>query len=310
MTPFSHDSSCTAHCVLCSQGAWALANLSADVRNALPIVEAGALEVLFRLMGSDSGSVQLQATWVFANLSVVDELKSRIGAQPGFVEILYARLAATSQDSDSHRPLRLQTIRTLANLAVDSANRSRVAVGLGVAVDALIDSSRDEISQATLRLMVNLSYDTLIAATMLRNGGLVRALLEHAASASEAIQQEAVLCLVNLSLDDASESTLVAAGALPPLVAILRGGSPVLQEQAAWALSNITTTNDSKMRVIELGALHTLKGLHRSSTGQMRQASTKIMTSLLAMVTPQSRKVQTKTNRTIFLFFFMILINI
>jgi len=45
------------------------------------------------------------------------------------------------------------------------------------------------------------------------------------------------------------------------------------------------------MKVIELGALHTLKSLHRGSSGQMRQASTKIMNSLLSMVTPQSRKV-------------------
>jgi hypothetical protein len=45
------------------------------------------------------------------------------------------------------------------------------------------------------------------------------------------------------------------------------------------------------MQAIELGALHALKGLHRSASGQMRQASTKVMKSLLSMVTPQSRKV-------------------
>lgn len=53
----------------------------------------------------------------------------------------------------------------------------------------------------------------------------------------------------------------------------------------------MTVTKESKMKVIELGALHTLKSLHRGSSGQMRQASTKIMNSLLSMVTPQSRKV-------------------
>lgn len=45
------------------------------------------------------------------------------------------------------------------------------------------------------------------------------------------------------------------------------------------------------MRAIELGALRALKALHRGSSGQMRQASTKVMHSLLSMVTPQSRKV-------------------
>jgi len=47
-----------------------------------------------------------------------------------------------------------------------------------------------------------------------------------------------VLCLVNLSLDEASEATLVAAGALTPLVGILRTGSQVLQEQVRRARSS------------------------------------------------------------------------
>lgn len=239
-----------AHCARDSaqfheEGAWALANLSADVRNALPIVDAGALPVLFRLVQSDSPSVQLQAsalplrplrrgqggrvsaprallaasfadfspslppfrrgrppapppgqtpcaqaTWVFANLSVVDELKPRIGSHDKFVPTLYARLDATRDKADAHRPLRLQTIRTLANLAVDTTNRARVAAGLAVAIDALVGSSRDEITQATLRLMVNLSYDAQIAIAMLQEPRLIAALLENCASPIEPIQQE------------------------------------------------------------------------------------------------------------------------
>mmetsp|Transcript_7150 Transcript_7150/g.20716 ORF Transcript_7150/g.20716 Transcript_7150/m.20716 type:complete len:927 (-) Transcript_7150:583-3363(-) len=281
------------------EGAWALANLSADVRNAIPIVEAGALPVLFALVNSDSASVQLQATWVFANLSVVDELKAQIGAHDGFVEALYAGLERTAHAPDAHRALRLQTIRTLANLAVDVSNRHRVASGLQTAKDTLVRSNRDDIAQATLRLIVNLSYDPQIASTMLADGVLVEALVKACSSDLEAIQQESVLCFVNLSLDEHAESTLIAAGAIAPLVTILQSSSQVLQEQAAWALSNITTSRESKMLAIELGALHTLKSLHRSSSGQMRQASTKIMNSLLSMVTPQSRKVFLPANATI-----------
>lgn len=53
----------------------------------------------------------------------------------------------------------------------------------------------------------------------------------------------------------------------------------------------MTAGSEAKVRAIELGALRALKALHRGSSGQMRQASTKVMHSLLSMVTPQSRKV-------------------
>lgn len=54
-----------AHCAQASpsfheEGAWALANLSADVRNAHAIVEAGALPALYKLIRSSSRPVQLQ----------------------------------------------------------------------------------------------------------------------------------------------------------------------------------------------------------------------------------------------------------
>lgn len=157
---------------------------------------------------------------------------------------------------------------------------------------------------------------------------------------------------MNLSLDERAEAKLLAEGALPPLVAILRSGSLVLQEQAsaprhatraptrhaahararastreharararartrsrgppraraaprraaqaAWALANVTSSREAKMKAIELGALPTLKSLYRSSSSQMRQASTKIMTSLLSMVTPTSRKVFLPSQSTI-----------
>lgn len=217
---------------------------------------------------------------MFANLSVVDQLKPQIGAREGFVTSLYARLEATASEQDQHRAVRLQSIRTLANLAVEVTNRARVAEGLGVAIETLLSSTNDESTQATLRLMVNLSYDAQIASTMLHEPKLVSALLAFCAKPVDAMQQEvrarvyarlraglsvrrvsrpfnsvsglstpplrvacvracaharvcaqAVLCIVNLSLDEAAEGILVGAGALPPLVAILSSDTQVLQEQ-------------------------------------------------------------------------------
>lgn len=127
---------------------------------------------------------------MFANLSVVDELKGRIGSHAGFVPLLYSTLERTAQGADAHRPLRLQTIRTLANLAVETSNRALVSSGLPVATDTLASATRDDIAQATLRLVVNLSYDAAIASAMLESEQLVRLLVSSCASTNEAIQQE------------------------------------------------------------------------------------------------------------------------
>lgn len=122
-------------------------------------------------------------------------------------------------------------MRTLANLAVEPSNRAALGAHLPAAAAALGSSSDLELTQASLRLLVNLSYDPPIRAAMLALPELVGALLRSCASPAEAIQHEAVLCVVNLTLDEGAEPVLIAAGALPPLVAILRSGSAGLQEQ-------------------------------------------------------------------------------
>ena len=64
------------------EGAWAIANLSANEAHAAHIVEAGGLQLLLTLLASPSTGVRLQAVWALANLASVPEVKPRLEPAP------------------------------------------------------------------------------------------------------------------------------------------------------------------------------------------------------------------------------------
>ena len=64
------------------EGAWAIANLSANEAHAAHIVEAGGPQLLLTLLASPSTGVRLQAVWALANLASVPEAKQRSEPAP------------------------------------------------------------------------------------------------------------------------------------------------------------------------------------------------------------------------------------
>ncbi|KAG1664972.1 hypothetical protein FOA52_001984 [Chlamydomonas sp. UWO 241] len=81
---------------------------------------------------------------------------------------------------------------------------------------------------------------------------------------SAAVQQKAAHALSNLAAKDDNKVTIAAAGAIPPLVQLLRLGSAAeVQQHAAGALINLALNADNKVTIAAAGAIPLLVQLLR-----------------------------------------------
>jgi len=272
------------------EAAWALANLSADQAYATPL--AAALAPLLRMAQSTSGAVRTQALWAIANLSAAANLKDLLGDLDA-LPVLLATLAA-STDPAADEDLLLQTTRAVANLVVAPTNRDR-ALTLPTALPQLIGLCRSpltSVQEAAARLFVNMSYEA-DAARAVVTAGLVPAISSLLLSLPSC---EAIWVIVNLSLCPENEAALAVPQVIEPLVSLLQTAEPHVQAQAAWALNNMSASFESKAAIITSGALGALAALEErvaadSVGNDLNAASKKAISSLVEVLTPQSRRI-------------------
>ncbi|GAV74815.1 Arm domain-containing protein/U-box domain-containing protein [Cephalotus follicularis] len=87
------------------------------------------------------------------------------------------------------------------------------------------------------------------------------------------IHVNSVAALVNLSLEKANKVKIVRSGIVPPLIDVLKGGSPEAQEHAAGALFSLALEDSNKSAIGVLGALQPLLHLLRSESERTRHDS-------------------------------------
>ncbi|KAL5582474.1 hypothetical protein UlMin_014916 [Ulmus minor] len=87
------------------------------------------------------------------------------------------------------------------------------------------------------------------------------------------IQVNSVAALVNLSLESTNKIKIVRSGIVPPLIDVLKGGSPEAQEHASGALFSLALNDDNKTAIGVLGALQPLLHLLRSDSERTRHDS-------------------------------------
>lgn len=87
------------------------------------------------------------------------------------------------------------------------------------------------------------------------------------------IQVNAVAAVVNLSLEKLNKVKIVRSGIVPPLIDVLKGGSPEAQEHASGALFSLALNDDNKTAIGVLGALPPLLHLLRSESERTRHDS-------------------------------------
>ena len=161
------------------EAAWALANLSAISLNAHAMAEPLVITTLLDLVrtGGAQPRVCMQAVWAVANLAVHDYLKRTL-VEHGAVEILMEQIRLHLNEREGHsagvsepatddsiellNSTLQQSVRAVANLAVEAGNRAHVAAGdgLGIVLRATSLSSFLPLKEVSARCLVHLSFDT------------------------------------------------------------------------------------------------------------------------------------------------------
>ncbi|KAF8378332.1 hypothetical protein HHK36_029671 [Tetracentron sinense] len=102
---------------------------------------------------------------------------------------------------------------------------------------------------------------------------LLSALRSLLISRYSAIQVNAVAALVNLSLENLNKVKIVRSGIVPPLIDVLKRGTPEAQEHAAGAFFSLALDDVNKTAIGVLGALTPLLHMLRSESERTRHDS-------------------------------------
>ena len=99
--------------------------------------------------------------------------------------------------------------------------------------------------------------------------GSIEDLIHKLGSNDAMVQQEATRALWNLACYDGNRAKIAAAGAIPPLVAMLGPkSSSKVQEVAAGALWNLAYNIDNKVKIRYAGGVDALTRLMQSTTNE------------------------------------------
>ena len=177
------------------------------------------------------------------------------GAIPVLVQLL------SSQDVD----VQYYCTTALSNIAVDTANRKRLAQTESRLVQSLVhlmDSSTPKVQcQAALALR-NLASDEKYQLEIVRARGLTP-LLRLLQSSYEPLTLSAVACIRNISIHPLNESPIIEARFLKPLVELLGStNNEEIQCHAISTLRNLAASSDrNKELVLQAGAVQKCKEL-------------------------------------------------
>lgn len=111
------------------------------------------------------------------------------------------------------------------------------------------------------------------ARVSLCTAGALSALRSLIVSRYASVQVHAVAALVNMSLARDNKVRIVRSGMVPPLIDVLRGGSPESQEHASGALFSLALDDANKTAIGVLGALPPLLHVLRSGSERAQHDS-------------------------------------
>ena len=238
--------------------AFTLSDLAVNTGNQRRITEAGAIAPLVQLLRSRTGRLRFASAQAISFLAENSDARAQIitaGAIGPLVQLL----------SSSGEGVQMAAATSVRLLASTSAGQVAAAGAIPLLVQ-LLNSASADVQEATLGALMDISFDDDIKAQVASAGAipLLAGLLRT--SGSPEMQQKAALTLGNLTFspqpdgeienEDAVQSEIVAAGAVEPLVQMLRSGPEELQAEAARVLVNISLNNSgAQARIAASGAI-------------------------------------------------------
>lgn len=256
------------------QAAWVLAALA--TRNAIQrkavIQRAGVLPALVALLRHPSLPAE-QAAKALKWLAVgEDHLRSVIadtGAIPALAALVTSSLAA------SHAGCALQAAAAMRNLSASPSLCVQTTVAFTPLFALLQSNAEAEAKEHVVGFLLNMAASKHFSSEVSHFAAAVLpALVAQLKDGSPGAKHLAAATLLNIAaISDEQRSAVVAAGALPPLVALMRapsqadatweheGQAKAAREHAAGALRNITIAEAARDAAVAAGALPSLAAL-------------------------------------------------
>ncbi|CAE7246880.1 VAC8 [Symbiodinium sp. CCMP2592] len=247
---------------------WSLAEFDDDDDNKVLIAEAGGIPPLVELLRSSNKEVQQNAAMALWNLAVIADNKTLIAEASGIPPLVELLRSSDTEVQET-------AAGVLGNLAFDVDNTAIIAQAGGIPpLVELLRGSIPDLQEKAGGLLRYLSANADNKALIAEAGG-IPPLVSCLTTGSPDVQVHAAVALGNLALDwifdepdvvpmpeasetaEANRALIAAAGAIPPLIALLMNGREFVGH-AAHALRPFSSSEDTRVAIVDAGAIRVL----------------------------------------------------
>jgi len=194
-------------------------------------------------------------------------------AEAGALNLLLV-LAASHSDN-----VCMQAVWAIANLAVneDIIDKLGQLDAVRILLDALDRAARNDEEQSlvqTTRAIANLAVMSKNRQRVLSHNSGLRLLIKVARSPYVSVQEATARALVNLSYEADVARSIVQAGGIPPITAMLKSSRSQVQQEAIWVIVNLSVLPENEGLLTVPEVLEPLVALLRTAnTSVQEQAS-------------------------------------
>ncbi|KAL6606429.1 hypothetical protein ACP70R_042082 [Stipagrostis hirtigluma subsp. patula] len=242
-----------------------------NVHNRICIAEAGAIPLLVNLLSSSDPRTQEHAVTALLNLSIHENNKASIvgsHAIPKIVEVLKTGSMEARENAAA----------TLFSLSVVDENK--VTIGAAGAIPPLINllcdgSPRGKKDAATAIFNLCIYQGNKIRAV---KAGIIIHLMNFLVDPTGGMIDEALTLLAILAGNPEGRAVIAKSEPIPPLVEVIKTGSPRNRENAAAILWSLCSTDVDQTRAAKVvGAEDALKELSESGTDRAKRKASSIL---------------------------------
>ena len=219
------------------------------------IADAGPIPMLVRMIIQKDFDSWNMAITILGDLAAAYGLEKRIGCDEKGIEHLIEVVHMYHQDMDSAKKATV----ALWNLSTSEEMKKFIAHPkvLKDLVDILLGADHIDDTSDVLGLLVNLTAPTDEHRQLVADAGAIEAIVKLLHLPTHTHESDSQVCsiLLNLSRCDKLQPLIVQAGALAPLVQLLRSENTGCQLRAAKALFDISVGEGMEIHIYEAGAI-------------------------------------------------------